>query len=107
MGLKGPEDQSIAYILIEIGRMHRFQRRDAASEPYFKRALAILQKTLGPRHREVGVALHYLAALYEAQGRHREAEDYYRRWIAIQGGPYRTEFRGTAVNGPLIVKQGR
>jgi hypothetical protein len=87
--------------------MYRFQHRDAESELVFEQALAILEKNLGPRHQEVGVALRYLAALYEAQGRHAEAEDYRRRWIAIHGGPRRTHFRGASNGVPLIIPQGR
>ncbi|MGQ0525989.1 MAG: tetratricopeptide repeat protein [Betaproteobacteria bacterium] len=105
--LKGSRDESVAYVLLEIARMYRFQRRNAESEPLFKQALALLEKTLGPQHREVGVVLHYLAVLYEQQGRHGEADHYYRRWTAIQGGPARSQFRGTSFNGPLIVHQGR
>ena len=50
----------------------------------FKRALAIREKALGPEHPDVAIGLNNLAALYQAQGRHAEAEPLYKRALAIR-----------------------
>ena len=54
------------------------------AEPLYKRALAIMEKALGPEHPDVGAALNNLAELYRNQGRHAEAEPLYRRSRAIR-----------------------
>jgi tetratricopeptide (TPR) repeat protein len=49
----------------------------------FKRTLTIYENSLGPDHPDVGIALNFLAALYQAQHRYAEAEPLFKRSLAI------------------------
>ena len=49
------------------------QGRYGEAEPLHKRALAIRQKALGPKHPDVATALENYAALLRETGRHTEA----------------------------------
>jgi tetratricopeptide (TPR) repeat protein len=57
--------------------------RFAEAEPLYKRALAILEKALGPDHPDVATALNNLANLYPARGRYTDAEPLLRRALGI------------------------
>jgi tetratricopeptide (TPR) repeat protein len=50
----------------------------------YKRSLAIYEKTLGPDHPSVALALNNQALLYHAQGRYTAAEPLYKRSLAIR-----------------------
>ena len=50
-----------------------------------ERALAIWEKSLGPEHSDVALALNNLAALLDAQGSYVEARPLYERALAILG----------------------
>ena len=63
------------------------QGKLAQSEPLVKRALAILEKTLGPEHPDVGKGLNNLADLYEAMGRQAEAAPLRQRAARIKAMP--------------------
>jgi tetratricopeptide (TPR) repeat protein len=54
--------------------LYRLQGRYAQSERLYKQALAIDERTLGPRNVELGISLNNLANLYVAQGRYADAE---------------------------------
>ena len=56
--------------------------RDAI--PVARDVLAIREKTLGPDHPDVGLALNNLATVYLDQGRYTEAEPLYKRGLAIR-----------------------
>ena len=63
-------------------RHHRAGRyRDA--EPLFLRALAIVEKALGPEHPDVATGLNNLASVLQAQGLFKEAEPLYKRTLSI------------------------
>jgi CHAT domain-containing protein len=49
-----------------------------------KRALAIREEKLGKDHPDVAQTLDFLAAVYDSQGRHAEAEALYKRALAIE-----------------------
>jgi hypothetical protein len=49
----------------------------------YKRSLAIREKVLGPEHPNVASSLNNLADLCRAQGRHADAEFFYKRSHAI------------------------
>src|SRR5436190_815497 len=63
--------------------LYKAQGRYPEAEPLYKRALAIREKTLGPDHHDVSIALHKLADLYYQEGRYTEAEPLYKRAIVI------------------------
>src|SRR5262245_45216642 len=52
--------------------------------PLARRALALLEKQLGPDHPDVAQLLNNLAELYRNQGRYADAEPLYRRALAIR-----------------------
>ena len=56
----------------------------AQAEPLYKRALAIIQKALGPTHPDVATGLNNLALLYATQGPYAQAEPLYKRALAIR-----------------------
>jgi uncharacterized protein HemY len=49
-----------------------------------KRSLAIVEKTLGPDHPNVGALLNNLGMLCQAQGRYAEAESLLKRSVAVR-----------------------
>ena len=51
--------------------------------PLVQRALAILEKALGPDHPDVAASLNNLAGLYQDQRRYGDAEPLYKRSLAI------------------------
>ena len=53
------------------------------AETSFRRALEILEKALGPDHRNVAASLNDLAELYRTQGRYAEAERLHQRALEI------------------------
>lgn len=57
--------------------------RFAEAERYYRRALAIQERLLGPRHGEVGITLNNLAGAMGAQGRLPQAEPVLRRALAV------------------------
>jgi tetratricopeptide (TPR) repeat protein len=64
-------------------------RYSAASEPLYRRSLAIREKQLEPDHPRVGDSVHRLAALLKAKGDHSAAVPLYRRVLAIRETQYR------------------
>ncbi|MFB3127290.1 MAG: tetratricopeptide repeat protein, partial [Candidatus Acidiferrales bacterium] len=58
-------------------------RRRCNAEPLNRRALAIVEKALGPEHPNVSTGLNNLAELYRAQGKYVQAEPLYQRALAI------------------------
>jgi tetratricopeptide (TPR) repeat protein len=56
----------------------------ATAEPLYQRALAILEKPLGPEHPDVATSLNNLAMLYDKQGKYAEAEPLYQRALALR-----------------------
>ena len=56
-----------------MGIVYRLQGRYAEAEPLYKRALAILEKALGPDHPDVATTLENYAALLRKTGRTTEA----------------------------------
>jgi tetratricopeptide (TPR) repeat protein len=53
------------------------------AEPFFRLALAVSEKALGPEHPDTASSLNNLALLYRNQGRYPEAEPLIRRAVAI------------------------
>jgi tetratricopeptide (TPR) repeat protein len=68
--------------MANLAALYDNQGRYAEAEPLFKRALAVLEKALGPNHPEVAAVRHNLAALYKDQGRYADAEALNKRAMA-------------------------
>jgi tetratricopeptide (TPR) repeat protein len=90
----GPEDPGVATALnnlAEFQQMAAFVSRDQAAlakavdaaEPMQKRALAIREKTLGPRHSFTLTSMINLARTYSLQRRYDDAEALYKRVQSI------------------------
>ncbi|MCE9642261.1 MAG: tetratricopeptide repeat protein [Betaproteobacteria bacterium] len=79
----GTNDLRLPVTLHDLARLYMDQGRLTQAEPILRRALAILEKTQGPDHPDVGAALNNLAGLRKAQGRLAEAESLYLRDLAI------------------------
>src|SRR5262249_40986810 len=58
-----------------------------------RRALAIWEAALGPKHPHVATSLNNLAGLYDAQGQYAQAEPLYQRALAIREESARLEHR--------------
>ncbi|MEE8286868.1 MAG: CHAT domain-containing tetratricopeptide repeat protein [Gammaproteobacteria bacterium] len=103
----GPNDPSIADLLIGLGDVYRQYGQYAEAEPLYKRALRIQEQTLGPDH----IILNNLAVLYEDQGRYAEAEPLSKRALAIVQkalGPEHPDVAAILDNLALLYdKQGR
>ena len=69
----GPDDVRLATSLNELGLVYRAQGKYAEAEPLFKRALAILDRALGPKHPDVALVLKNYAALLRKTGHSGEA----------------------------------
>src|SRR5262245_32631766 len=66
------------------GQLYRSQGRYAEAEAEFKQAVSIVEKSGGPAHPDLSLALSSLAQLYGDQGRYLEAEAVYQRALAIR-----------------------
>ncbi|MFN7924418.1 MAG: tetratricopeptide repeat protein [Bryobacteraceae bacterium] len=79
----GPADARLAAALIDLGFALESQQKFAQAEPLYRRALAIQEKALSPRHPEVGVTLNNLAGVVGASGRLAQAELMLTRAVSI------------------------
>jgi tetratricopeptide (TPR) repeat protein len=71
----GPDRFDVGGALNELAELYRGQRRFAQAEPLLKRALAICANgDMSPNHELVRTVLTNLAALYQEQGRHEDAD---------------------------------
>ena len=80
------EDNQLAEARVlnqEAGALYQ-QGHYAATEPLYKRVLAIRKKALGPDHPDFATSLNDLGVLYRVQSRYAEAEPLYRRALAIR-----------------------
>ena len=61
------------------------------AEPVYRSALALQEKHLGRSHPDLSRTCYYMGRLYDAQDRHRQAEHFYRRALAlaVDGDPDR------------------
>jgi tetratricopeptide (TPR) repeat protein len=94
-----------------MGLLYDRQGQYADAEPMFKRSLAIKEKTFGPNHPDVAIALINLASLYGEQARFSEAEPLHKRALAINEkalGPNHSDVAAALNNlANLYGKQGR
>jgi tetratricopeptide (TPR) repeat protein len=80
-GAKGPTN--LGYAANALGYFLFNSAQYAEAEPLYKRALAILEKSLGENHPDVATVLNNLAMLYQAINRLSEAEPLMKRALAI------------------------
>jgi tetratricopeptide (TPR) repeat protein len=55
----------------------------AEAEPFYRKALAVYEEILGPKHPDTATSYNELAYNLQAQGRPREAEPLYRKALAV------------------------
>lgn len=79
----GTADTAVARALHRIAYYHFCKQEYIEAKPLNKRALAIWQEALGPRHKLVGLGLTSLAVLYRRLGMYAEAEPLHERALAI------------------------
>ncbi len=65
----------MAQSLNNLAELYRAQGRYAEAEPHYQRALAILEKVLGPEHPDVATSLENYAALLRETEREDQAEE--------------------------------
>lgn len=78
----GPDAAVTAISWSWIGQALARQGRDAAAEPFYRRALEIDRKTLGPRDPQTLLAASNLAGVLERRGKYDEAEPLRREMLA-------------------------
>jgi tetratricopeptide (TPR) repeat protein len=59
------------------------QGRAQEAEPLYRKALAIREEVLGPKHPDTARSYNNLASDLDAQGRYKEAEPLYRKTVAV------------------------
>ncbi|HEX8118250.1 MAG TPA: tetratricopeptide repeat protein [Pyrinomonadaceae bacterium] len=79
------KDASLAVVLNNLAELYRTQARYAEAEPLLKRAISVFEKSLGPNHPNVGVALENYAVVLRGLNRNAEAAAAEARARAIQG----------------------
>ena len=79
----GPEHPDVARSLHDLGLIYYRQKDAVEAAKYFQRATAIYEKTM-PDRVELALALHNLAEAEFAAGKPNDAEDAYKREIALR-----------------------
>jgi CHAT domain-containing protein/Tfp pilus assembly protein PilF len=80
---KGPASRDLGGALNNLADLYGNVGRDSDAEPLFKRALAIMEKSVGLDSVAIAPELNNLAALYQRQGRYAEAEPLFKRALAL------------------------
>ncbi len=81
---KSSNGRDLAAALNNLGQLLADQGHDDQAEPLYKRAIAILEKSLGLDTALIPPELNNLAALYQRQGRFTEAVPLFKRALAIR-----------------------
>ncbi len=84
----GTPEQQLSPMFSTLADVYDKQSRYADSEPLYKQAIAIDEKTLGPNHPGLAADLNNLAILYIAQGRYGDAEPLLKRALSIYKDVY-------------------
>ncbi|MVT51183.1 tetratricopeptide repeat protein [Bradyrhizobium yuanmingense] len=82
--LEKDNGRDLSAALNNLGQVHAGQGRDDLAEPLYKRAIALMEKSLGSDNALVAAELTNLAALYQRQGRFAEAEPLFKRALAVR-----------------------
>lgn len=80
---KSDNGRELAAALNNLGQVYAGQGRDGLAEPLYKRAIALMEKSLGLETSLLSAELTNLAALYQRQGRFTEAEPLFKRALAV------------------------
>ena len=108
---KSDNGRELAAALNNLGQVYAGQGRDDLAEPLYKRAIALMEKSLGLDTPLLSAELTNLAALYQRQGRFSEAEPLFKRALAVSEKGLSREHPdvGRALNNlaTLYVKQER
>lgn len=108
---KSDNGRELAAALNNLGQVYAGQGRDDLAEPLYKRAIALMEKSLGLETPLLSAELTNLAALYQRQGRFTEAEPLFKRALAVSEKGLSREHPdvGRALNNlaTLYVKQER
>ncbi|UQR63279.1 CHAT domain-containing protein [Bradyrhizobium sp. C-145] len=106
---KSDNGRELAAALNNLGQVHAGQGSDDLAEPLYKRAIALMEKSLGLDTPLVASELTNLAALYQRQDRFAEAEPLFKRALAVREKSLSREHPdvGQALNNlaTLYVKQ--
>ena len=94
----GADDARFAVSLIRVAQIYYVQDNYAEAEPFYKRALSILEKALGPDNPGVATALGSLALCYQHQGSYAEAEPLLERALGIDEKALGPEDAGLATD---------
>jgi tetratricopeptide (TPR) repeat protein len=81
---KSDTGRDLAAALNNLGQVHAGQGHDDLAEPLYKRAIVLMEKSLGLETPLIGAELTNLAALYQRQSRYAEAEPLFRRALAVR-----------------------
>lgn len=81
---KGNDGRELSAALNYLGQVNAGQARDGLAEPIYKRAIALMEKSLGPDTVLIAPELNNLAALYQRQSRFTEAAPLFKRARAIR-----------------------
>jgi CHAT domain-containing protein len=81
---KSDTGRELAAALNNLGQVHAGQGHDDLAEPLYKRAIMLMEKSLGLETPLIGAELTNLAALYQRQSRYAEAEPLFRRALAVR-----------------------
>lgn len=81
---KSDTGRELAAALNNLGQVHVGQGHDDLAEPLYKRAIALMERSLGLETPLLGAELSNLAALYQRQGRYAEAEPLFKRALAVR-----------------------
>jgi tetratricopeptide (TPR) repeat protein len=95
---KGREDDKAVLLCNELGYYLYIAGAYEGALPYFKRALAIREKVLGPDHPYTATSLNNLASLLQAQGDYQAALPYFKRALAIREKVLGPDHPATATN---------
>ncbi|RQH11331.1 CHAT domain-containing protein [Bradyrhizobium sp. RP6] len=108
---KANDGRELSAALNNLGQVHAGQGRDDLAEPVYKRAIALMEKSLGLDTGLIAPELNNLAALYQRQGRFTEAEPLFKRALVVSEKSLPREHPdvGRALNNlaTLYVKQER
>ncbi len=106
-----PRDPQLAKNLNNIANVYRSQGKFEDAEANYKRAIAILENSVGDQHPNLATVLNNLAVLYRKQSKYKEAEVLYRRVLNIvekaQGPEHRNVYISLNNLVLLYQKQGK
>ncbi len=106
-----PRDPQLAKSLNNIANVYRSQGKFDEAEENYKRAVGILENSVGAQHPNLATVLNNLAVLYRKQRKFDEAESLYRRVLNIVEKALGPEHRAVAMGlnnlAVLYQKQGK